>query len=62
MALTVLPSYIDQQVQLNILGFCDLTETYDSAQHDSAHLFGVFSGDSYGSHIIILGLELSPGT
>ncbi len=62
MALTSLPGYTDQQVHWNILAFCDLTETYDSAQHDSARLFGVFSGDSYGSHIIILGLEPSPGT
>ena len=42
MALTILPGYTDQQVQLNILVFCDLTGTYDSEQHDSAHLFGVF--------------------
>jgi hypothetical protein len=62
MALTILPGYTDQQLQLNILVFCDLTETYDSAQHDSVHLFGVFSGESYGSHTIILSLELSPGT
>src|ERR1700680_2671951 len=60
MALTILPGYTDQQVQLNILVFCDLTETYDSAQNESAHLFGVLSGGSYGSHIIIV-LESSPG-
>src|SRR6266700_1063266 len=42
MALTILPGYTDQQLQLNILDFCDLTGTYDSEQHDSAHLFGVF--------------------
>src|SRR6266567_6824769 len=42
MALTILPRHTDQRVQLNILLFCDLTGTYDSEQHDSAHLFGVF--------------------
>jgi hypothetical protein len=47
---------------VDILVFCDLTGTYDSAQHDSARLFGGFSGDSYGNDIIILGLEPSSGT
>src|SRR6266699_7351236 len=39
MVLTILRGYTDQQVQLNILDFCDLTGTYDSEQHDSAHLW-----------------------
>src|SRR6266536_5822746 len=54
MALTILPRHTDQRLQLNILLFCDLTGTCDFAQARFAHLFGVFSGDSYGSHIIIL--------
>ncbi len=60
MALTILRGYTDQQVQLNILEFCDLTGPTILA---ILHIFLVcFSGDTYGSHIIILVLELSSGT
>ena len=46
MALTILPGYTDQQVQLNILEFCDLTGPTILA---ILHIFLVcFSGDTYG--------------